>query len=86
MARTELDITDPVGLHARPAAKFVKLAGTFAADVTVHHGDRSADAASLLQVLQLEAGSGAHVTIEATGDDAEEAVAALAELLTGADA
>ena len=74
-------ITDEVGLHARPAAEFVRTAAGFASDVRVVNGDRTADAKSLLEVLQLQAGSGAEVTVTAEGPDADEAVAALEAVL-----
>lgn len=82
MPSTEITITDDVGLHARPAARFVKLAMSFPMDIEVARGERRADAKSLVQVLQLEAGKGAVVTIEAVGDGADEALAALGQLLT----
>lgn len=74
-------IEDEVGLHARPAAVFVRTAAGFAADITVTRDDRTADAKSLLEVLQLEAGRGAVITVTAEGDDAEAAVTALREAL-----
>jgi phosphocarrier protein HPr len=77
----DITITDEVGLHARPAAKFVKTAMRFDADIAVSKGDKRADAKSLVQVLQLEAGKGSTVTIEADGGDADEALDALGSLL-----
>lgn len=74
-------ITDEVGLHARPAALFVRAAAGFEATVTVARDDRTADAKSLLEVLQLEAGKGAVVTVTAEGPDADAALAALREVL-----
>jgi len=74
-------IEDEVGLHARPAALFVRAAGGFASSITVTRDDRSADAKSLLEVLQLEAGKGAVITVTAEGADADDAIAALAEVL-----
>lgn len=81
MASTELRITDAVGLHARPAARFVKAAAGFVSSVTVTHEHRTADAKSLLEILQLEAGNGAQIVIEATGDDEEEALRVLSGML-----
>ena len=83
MPSTELRITDEVGLHARPAARFVKAAAGFACSVRVTHGDRTADAKSLLEILQLEAGNGAQIVIEATGEDEDEALRVLADMLGG---
>lgn len=83
MGSFEHRITDGVGLHARPAGEFVRAASAFAADVRVTCGDREADAKSLLEVLQLQAGSGATIVVSAEGEDADAALAALAEILTG---
>lgn len=77
-------ITDEVGLHARPAAVFVRTATGFAAAITVARDDRSADAKSLLEVLQLEAGEGVTITVTAEGDDADAALDALREVLAQA--
>lgn len=82
MPSFEHHITDAIGLHARPAAEFVRVASTFSADVQVALGDRTADAKSLLGVLQLQAGSGATIVVTAEGEDADAALAALAEVLT----
>ena len=65
------------GLHARPAAEFVRLAGTFDAMVTVN----GADAKSLLGILSLGLGLGARVEISAGDRQAQAAVDALAELI-----
>lgn len=83
MPSTEITITDDVGLHARPAARFVKTAMRFPADIRVRRGERQADAKSLVQVLQLEAGKGSVITIEAEGEEADEALSVLAGMLTG---
>ena len=80
-ARAEITLTNEVGLHARPAATFVKRAAGYESTVTVRRDDREANAASLLQVLKLEAGQGATVVIEAEGPDEDAAVAELVELL-----
>lgn len=65
------------GLHARPAAEFVKLAASSGAEVTV----QGADARSLLAVMALGLTRGAEVRIEARGPGAQAAVDALAELV-----
>ena len=84
MPSAEVTIVDEVGLHARPAARFVKTAAGFAdTTVTVRNGERSANAASLVQVLKLEAGQGDVVVLEAEGEHADEALAALVGLLEG---
>lgn len=77
MPELTFEITDDIGLHARPAAQFVRTAAGFTATIRAACGERSADAKSLLEVLQLQAGPGATVTVTADGPDAEAALAAL---------
>lgn len=72
-----------VGLHARPAALFVQTAKRFASEIIVCHGERRANAKSILSVLTLGAGQGAALTLQAEGDDAAEALAALQALVEG---
>jgi phosphocarrier protein HPr len=83
MASIEVTVVDAVGLHARPAAKFVRLAKTFRSQIVVRKGDREANAKSILRVLTLEAQQGDVLRIDADGDDADEAVRRLHDLLTG---
>jgi phosphotransferase system HPr (HPr) family protein len=80
MPEIQLDITNSVGLHARPAALFVQEANRFAADITVRLGDTEADAKSILDLLLLGAVQGSRVTVRAEGPDAEAALAALRAL------
>jgi phosphotransferase system HPr (HPr) family protein len=72
-----------VALHARPAAQFVKTAMKFDAAVQVAAGEREADAKSLLAVLALGARPGTTLTLRADGDDADAALAALADCVSG---
>jgi phosphocarrier protein len=70
------------GLHARASAKFVKLASSFDAQIYVIKDDNRVDAQSIMGLLMLGAGKGTVIGIEAEGAQAEEAVAALAELVS----
>jgi phosphotransferase system HPr (HPr) family protein len=81
MPATTLIVNHEVGLHARPASVFVQTAAKFSSDISVSHGERTANAKSILTVLTLGAHKGAEITITAEGDDAEEALAALEELV-----
>jgi phosphocarrier protein HPr len=81
MPEITLTVHNKVGLHARPAAVFVQTAKQFSSDVKVTHGEREANAKSILGVLTLGANQGAVVTIRAEGDDAEQALAALEALV-----
>lgn len=69
------------GLHARASAKFVKLASSFEAEVTVTRDGVTVDARSIMGLLMLGAGNGCDIEIRAEGSDAEPAVEALAELV-----
>lgn len=81
MPEIKLEITNEVGLHARPAALFVQTANKFKSTITVKNGDVTANAKSILRVLTLGAGNGAVITVIAEGEDAEQALKALQELL-----
>jgi phosphocarrier protein HPr len=74
-------LTNAVGLHARPASLLVQLAARFQSSIQLTSSGRTADAKRILQVLQLGAECGAEVRIQAEGDDAAAAVAALAALI-----
>ena len=83
-AEVTLEIRNPSGLHARPAAAFVRAASAFASeiDVTNHdRDDRTASAKSILGVMGLGVSRGHRVTLRATGDDAEAAISALTTLI-----
>lgn len=77
---SEVQVAMPgdVALHARPAGQFVKTAMRFRSQIQVAAGDKEADAKSILSVLALGAKGGALLTLTATGDDATNALNALA--------
>lgn len=85
MPSVDLTVTHEVGLHARPAAKFVKLAVTYPCDIQVRNLTTNGDlvnAKSILSVLTLGVNQGHRIQIEANGDqegDALEAMKALVE-------
>lgn len=87
MAEVTLPVRNPSGLHARPAALFVKAAGAFSSNVQVTNltrdPDKSAAARSLLGVMGLGVSSGHEIRITAEGPDADEAVETLRELVEG---
>ena len=74
-------VTNPQGLHARPADLFVKLASKYQAKVEVIKEGERVDGKSILAILTLAAVEGTPLTIEATGPDALAALDALAELV-----
>jgi len=81
MPEREVELTNEVGLHARPAAVFSKAAAGFSADVKVAKGGQEANAKSIMAVLKLDVKKGDAVTIATEGDDAEEALEELVTLL-----
>jgi phosphotransferase system HPr (HPr) family protein len=83
MPEITLTIRHQVGLHARPAATFVRTAKQFRSAVKVAHGEREANAKSILGILSLGAEQGAVITLRAEGEDADQALEALAALING---
>lgn len=82
-ASREIIVQNTLGLHARPAMMFVDLANQFKSDIKVSKGGpepAEADGKSVMQMIILAATQGTPLKIEATGEDAEAAVAKLAEL------
>jgi phosphocarrier protein HPr len=81
--RRNVVICNKRGLHARAAARFVKLAWQFDADVTVRKNGTTVSGRSIMGLMMLAAGPGTEIELAASGRDAERAVAALADLVTG---
>lgn len=81
MQEITLTIRHEVGLHARPAALFVKTANRFTSQIVVEKDKQEVNAKSILSVLTLGAGQGAVVTVRAEGEDEVEAIEALRELV-----
>ncbi len=75
-------IRNKYGLHARPAAEFVKVANRFQADIWVKKEDMQVNGKSIMGVMMLAAECGSEITIRASGEDAEAALAELAELVS----
>jgi len=80
-ASAEVEIVNERGLHARASAKFVKLAGTFDAEVRVTREEQTVDAMSIMGLMMLAAGPGSTIEITAEGPDEDAALAALAALV-----
>ena len=83
MHKAEARIVNKLGLHARAAAKLTQVAGGFAAEVFLTRNGRRVNAKSIMGVMMLAAGQGTKVLIEASGDDAEQAIKALLALIAG---
>jgi phosphocarrier protein FPr len=86
MSEVELEVGDPSGLHARPAAAFVAAASAYQATIRIENVTRGrgpVSAKSVISVLGLGVSQGHRVRIAAEGADAEDAVARLARLVAG---
>lgn len=81
MPQVSLTVRHAHDLHARPAAQFVQAAGRFRSDIRVIYGGREGNAKSILSVLALGIDRGSRITLSAQGEDADEALATLADLL-----
>ena len=84
MKQMEITINNETGLHARPAKTLVNLVKQFKSSITIYHGEKKANAKSLISVLTLGASKGSQLRIEVSGDDEEHALAEIeAAILSG---
>ena len=74
-------IVNKLGLHARAAAKLVTLASEFASEIHVERGTKRVNGKSIMGVMMLAAAQGSSIKLHADGDDAEDALNALSELI-----
>lgn len=81
MVKTEITISNKLGLHARASAKLTKLAGSFPCDVWMSKGERRINAKSIMGVMMLAAGVGSVVELESDGPQEQEALDALVALI-----
>jgi len=81
MKELKSTVKHQVGLHARPAALFVQTASKYTSDVTLSYNGKTKNAKSILGVLSMGIGANAEITIQADGEDEEEVVQALVELI-----
>ena len=84
MEQTILDVRNPHGLHARPAALFVQTASRFSSSIILRNLSRAGkevNAKSILEVLTAGVDQGAQIELVAEGDDADQAIQALSELI-----
>lgn len=77
----DIEIINKLGMHARAAAKFVKLASSFESLIDIERKGRRVNGKSIMGVMMLAASKGSHVTIYADGDDAEKSLDRLEELI-----
>jgi len=81
MISVEKEIINKLGLHARSAAKLLACANQFSSQITLKTSDKTADAKSILALMTLAASQGTLITLSADGDDEQNAIAAISDLI-----
>ncbi len=81
MPKAEAEIVNKLGLHARASAKLTQLAGGYPCEVWMERNGRRINAKSIMGVMMLAAGKGSTVTVDTTGERAEEALTAILALI-----
>ena len=81
MAQRELTIQNKLGIHARPAAQFVKTASKFSSEIRVEKDGEEVDGKSIMGLMMLAAGNGSVIIIAAEGEDETDALDALTDLI-----
>jgi len=81
MVKKDFTILNKLGIHARPAAQFVKIANRFQADIFVERDGEEIDGKSIMGVMMLAAGHGSVITVTADGSDESAAIAAIGDLI-----
>jgi phosphocarrier protein len=81
MVTKELTVINKLGIHARPAAMFVKVANKFDCDIFVEKDGEQVNGKSIMGLMMLAAGPSSRITVQAQGDDAEQAVLEIEALL-----
>ncbi|MBN3534408.1 HPr family phosphocarrier protein [Mycoplasma procyoni] len=81
MEKLTVVITDPVGLHARPASKIAGIASKFKSDIKLISGEQSANAKSIMNIMALAVKQGQEITLEISGDDEKEALDKIKEAM-----
>lgn len=81
MAESTVTIINPKGIHARPSSLIAKTASRFTSAITLHRDGERANAKSVMEILMLCVPCGTKLVIRASGDDAEEAVRAISDVI-----
>ncbi len=81
MAKKDFTILNKLGIHARPAAQFVKTANRFQSDIFVEKDGEEVDGKSIMGLMMLAAGHGSVISVSADGADSDAALEAIADLI-----
>ena len=77
----EFVILNKMGVHARPAAKFVRVANRFSCSILVEKDDEKVNGKSIMGLMMLAAGPGSKITVHCEGDDSSQALAEIEALI-----
>ncbi len=81
MKNKKIIINNKLGLHARAAAKFVRIASGFQSEIMIHLGNREVNGKSIMGIMMLSAGKGTEINIITIGPDENEAMSSLEDLI-----
>ncbi|NLW52500.1 MAG: HPr family phosphocarrier protein [Tissierellia bacterium] len=81
MYEKTVQVVNEIGLHARPASLFIQEAIRYSSDIEVIKDDKKYNGKSIMGILSMSAGKGQSITIRATGEDEQEAVDSLVNLV-----
>jgi len=81
MQEQSITIINKLGLHARAAGKLVETTSRFGCDITIEKDGRNVDGKSIMAMMMLAAGKGTEITIKANGDDEDNALTAIIDLI-----
>ena len=81
MKNKKIIINNKLGLHARAAAKFVRIASGFQSEIMIHLGNREINGKSIMGIMMLSAGKGTEINIITIGPDENEAMTSLEDLI-----
>jgi phosphocarrier protein len=81
MAKSEVEIINKLGLHARASSKLTQLASRFKSEIFITRNNRRVNGKSIMGVMMLAAAKGSIVELEVSGDDEQEAIEALVALI-----
>ena len=81
MASAKVEIVNKLGLHARASAKLTQVASAYKCEIWLTRNERRVNAKSIMGVMMLAAGKGATITVDAEGEDAGAALAAVLKLI-----
>lgn len=81
MKNKKIIISNKLGLHARAAAKFVRIASGFQSEIMIHLGSHKVSGKSIMGIMMLAAGKGTEISLVTVGPDEDEAMTALENLI-----